>query len=103
MRKHDRCDPVPRIELAGDAVDAWPLVSPFASEKILLLFSLFELDCHFSRYTGDWKSVSAFRGVILFRRTFGHFGPPSRGKHDGLQGFLGSIGRFRLRARLGSP
>ena len=29
------CDSVPRIELAGDAVDAWPLVSPFVSEQIL--------------------------------------------------------------------
>jgi hypothetical protein len=25
----------PRIELAGDAVDAWKLVSPFVSEEIL--------------------------------------------------------------------
>jgi len=25
----------PQIELAGDAVDAWPLVSPFVSEQIL--------------------------------------------------------------------
>jgi hypothetical protein len=29
------CMPVPRIELAGDAVDAWKLVSPFVSEEIL--------------------------------------------------------------------
>jgi hypothetical protein len=27
--------PGPRIELAEDAVDAWPLVSPFVSEQIL--------------------------------------------------------------------
>ena len=27
--------PCPRIELAGDAVDAWPLVRPFVSEQIL--------------------------------------------------------------------
>ena len=25
----------PGIELAGDAVDAWPLVSPFVSEQVL--------------------------------------------------------------------
>jgi hypothetical protein len=25
----------PRIELAEDAVDAWPLVTPFVSEQIL--------------------------------------------------------------------
>jgi hypothetical protein len=27
--------PGPRIELAGDAVDAWKLVSPIVSEEIL--------------------------------------------------------------------
>ena len=30
-----RCKPDPRIELAGYAVDAWKLVSPFVSEEIL--------------------------------------------------------------------
>jgi hypothetical protein len=29
------CISSPRIELAEDAVDAWALVSPFVSEKIL--------------------------------------------------------------------
>jgi hypothetical protein len=29
------CYSGPRIELAGDAVDAWKLVSPFISEEIL--------------------------------------------------------------------
>ena len=29
------CHSDPRIELAGDAVDAWKLVGPFVSEEIL--------------------------------------------------------------------
>jgi hypothetical protein len=29
------CYSGPRIELAGDAVDGWKLVSPFVSEEIL--------------------------------------------------------------------
>jgi hypothetical protein len=32
-RRRERCNPGPRIELAGDAVDAWPLVSPLVSEQ----------------------------------------------------------------------
>jgi len=31
----ERCKPGPRIEMAGDAVDAWKLVSPIVSEEIL--------------------------------------------------------------------
>ena len=33
---HVRSNSLPRIELAGDALDAWPLVNPFVSDLFLV-------------------------------------------------------------------